>query len=300
MPIASGNARAAASISATLAAHMDFDPIVATLACEYRVHLQHAAGKVGGLEHAAQILPVDPVADHDHLLDRVYVSFLLSVVHLSATNESLDALADETGHGQEGRADHHRADDNGDKAIEDFYVEQLGAVGFTGEDGLEEIKMLRLSDGFSIRYLAVKDVFDIFPINRLSVSVQLPDIFEAVIECDGSPVELLNSYRLFENDAGSIRNPALCFVEADDMGGWERTILAPLLTASGYRVSFDDNDRGQADVILTRSLELPTVPEKTIRLLDSATNDTVVEGIYKYDRNNLVAAIETKLRRAVS
>ena len=76
--------------------------------------------------------------------------------------------------------------------------------------------------------------------------------------------------------------------------------MAPLLTASGYRVSFDDNDRGQADVILTRSLELPTVPEKTIRLLDSATNDTVVEGIYKYDRNNLVAAIEAKLRRAAS
>ncbi|MBK9431611.1 MAG: chemotaxis protein CheA [Sphingomonadales bacterium] len=173
-------------------------------------------------------------------------------------------------------------------------------VGFSGEAGLEEIKMLRLSDGFNIRYLAVRDVFDIFPINRLSVSVQLPDTFEAVIECDGRPVELLNAYRLFENDPGSIRNPALCIVEADDTGGWERTILAPLLTASGYRVSFDDNDRGQADVILTRSLELPTVPEKTIRLLDSATNDTVVEGIYKYDRNNLVAAIETKLRRAVS
>lgn len=175
-------------------------------------------------------------------------------------------------------------------------------VNYPVDGGLSEMKMLRLTDGSNIRYLAVKDIIDIFHMRPVRVSSQLPEIFEAIVEFDGKPVELLNAYHLFEGSAASDSGqltPPLCFVEAaGPTAGWERAILAPLLTSAGYKVSFDEAERHIADVVLTRS-EAAEPSDKTVRIVDTlAVGRTGENGVYKYNRKNLLAAIEATLQRS--
>ena len=75
--------------------------------------------------------------------------------------------------------------------------------------------------------------------------------------------------------------------------------MAPLLTASGYMVSFDAEDREQAAVVLSRSNDAEPAHHDDARLL--LLRDTVHvkpdarSSIYRYDRIGLLSAIEAKL-----
>jgi hypothetical protein len=91
----------------------------------------------------------------------------------------------------------------------------------------------------------------------------------------------------------------LCFIDCAEDSQWERTILAPLLTASGYAVSFDEHDQPRAAIILQRDVakarERATDP-RTLHLRDS--NHSLAEpiaSIYRYDGVGLISAIEEKL-----
>ena len=168
------------------------------------------------------------------------------------------------------------------------------------DDGL--VKVLRLSDGDSTCYLAVSDVLDIFSIAGDIMPSAEPEQHEGVVYAFGEPVELRNMFGFFETYDRRRRNrgsEALCFIDCAEDSQWERTILAPLLTASGYAVSFDEHDQSRAAIILQRDVakarERATDP-RTLHLRDS--NHSLAEpiaSIYRYDGVGLILAIEEKL-----
>ena len=168
------------------------------------------------------------------------------------------------------------------------------------DDGL--VKMLRLSDGDSTCYLAVSDVLDIFSIAGDIMPSAEPEQHEGVVYAFGEPVELRNMFGFFETYDRTRRNrgsEALCFIDCADDSQWERTILAPLLTASGYAVSFDAHDQPRAAIILqrdaTKARERATDP-RTLHLRDSNHSLTEpIASIYRYDGAGLISAIEEKL-----
>ena len=164
------------------------------------------------------------------------------------------------------------------------------------------VNVLKLSDGESSCYLAVHDVVDIFSISGDILQSAQPELHEGVITVFGEAVELRNSFTFFEtaDRRRRIRGAApLCFIECAENAQWERTILAPLLTASGYAVSFDRNDEAQAAIILLRDISSTGTVLDDPRLLQlrdsrSPTHD-LAASIYRYDRDGLISAIEEKL-----
>lgn len=164
------------------------------------------------------------------------------------------------------------------------------------------VKLLKLTDGQTGKYLAVEDVLDIFTIDGEIVPSAYPDRHEGVIEAFGEPVELVNVFQFFEMSEtrhSSADLAPLCFIDCDDDAQWERRILAPLLTASGYAVSFDTKDQHQAAVVLHRDpakAEESAADPRALHLRD--TSHVVhrdVPSIYRYDRVGLISAIEEKL-----
>ena len=163
------------------------------------------------------------------------------------------------------------------------------------------VKLLRLTDGDSSKYLAVEDVIDIFSIDAEIISSAHPELHEGVIDAFGEAVELLNVFQYFEasgtQDRGNNLKP-LCFVESTD-GSWEQKILAPLLSASGYQVTFNEADRAKAAIVLNRedgSGHETTPDARVLRLRDTGhVNRDTGPSIYRYDRVGLISAIEAKL-----
>ena len=161
------------------------------------------------------------------------------------------------------------------------------------------LNVLKLSDGTSSCYVAVREVLDIFSITGDIVSSAQPEQHEGVITVSGDAVELRNTFSFFETSDRRRRNRGeapLCFIDCADDAQWERTILAPLLTASGYSVSFDRTDAAQAAVLLYRDIakaDGTTGDPRTVHLRDSlhaGTNN--VASVYRYDRVSLISAIE--------
>lgn len=180
-------------------------------------------------------------------------------------------------------------------AIDDglFEVADLDSAPTDGQ-----VKLLKLTDGQSSVYLAVEDVLDIFSIDGDIVASAHPERHEGIIYAEGEPVELVNAFQYFElSGAGhNGADAALCYIDGGADMHWEQAILAPLLRATGYRVSFDPKDRPQASVVLHREDTDAADDPKALRLRDT-THDMpgAVPSIYRYDRVGLISAIEAKL-----
>jgi two-component system, chemotaxis family, sensor kinase CheA len=164
------------------------------------------------------------------------------------------------------------------------------------------IKMLRLTDGESVKYLVVEDVLDIFAIEGELVPSANPELHEGIIEALGEPVELVNVFRYFEGfdvRTGESGMAPLCYIDCNEDAHWERGILAPLLTASGYNVSFDSKDQAAAAVVLHRDVSRASESADDPRALHlrdtSHVTHHAMPSIYRYDRVGLISAIEQKL-----
>ena len=167
-----------------------------------------------------------------------------------------------------------------------------------------QVKVLRLSDGCNVKFLAVEDVIDIFTLDAQLAASACPEIYEGVVSAFGETVELINVYRYFEIDAGGAANAVegpLCYLQSDSESSWEHRILAPLLVASGYQVSFNPADRDQAAVVLNRLSDEAEDPDQDARILQLRDTSHARLGshssIYRYDRIGLISAIEAKLSR---
>ncbi|HEV7233385.1 MAG TPA: Hpt domain-containing protein [Sphingorhabdus sp.] len=164
------------------------------------------------------------------------------------------------------------------------------------------VKLLRLTDGSQAKYLAVEDVIDIFTIDGEIAPSACPEIYEGVVSAFGESTELVNVFRYFEDATGraiEANDRPLCYVECDAEATWEHRILAPLLAASGYRVSFDEADREQAAIVLSRGTQGQSEEQqdgRILRLRDSShAAADMRSSIYRYDRIGLISAIEAKL-----
>jgi two-component system, chemotaxis family, sensor kinase CheA len=174
--------------------------------------------------------------------------------------------------------------------------------GFGEQQALGAIKVLRISDGQNVKYLAVEDVIDIFTLPSSIATSAQPATIEGVVHFEGEPVELINVYQYFEagilGGASNTRKP-LCFIETDARDGWETRILKPLLNASGYLVSFDQNDRANASIILSSAGDNDANDLRTVRMReDLHAKPDQAASIYRYDRLGLISAIEAKLAGA--
>jgi two-component system, chemotaxis family, sensor kinase CheA len=163
-------------------------------------------------------------------------------------------------------------------------------------DGL--VKLLKLTDGQVSKYLVVDDVLDIFTLDGEIVPSAYPQLHEGIVNAFGEPVELVNVFQFFEmtemRHHGSDDAP-LCFIDCADDAQWERRILAPLLTASGYIVSFDPVDQHVAAIVLNRTDETSSDP-RALNVRDTShAISRDVSSIYRYDRIGLISAIEAKL-----
>jgi two-component system chemotaxis sensor kinase CheA len=175
---------------------------------------------------------------------------------------------------------------------------ELDSIADTGQ-----IKLLRLSDGREIKFLAVEDVLDIFTLDGEIYPSAQPEIFEGVVMAQDESVELVNIYHYFEtcSDVALASNTkALCFIGAEGDAEWEKRILAPLLSASGYAVSFDDADRKNAAIVLCRGSGTHDIDDaRTLHLRDTVhPSQMPSSSIYRYDRIGLLSAIEQKLAGA--
>jgi two-component system, chemotaxis family, sensor kinase CheA len=167
------------------------------------------------------------------------------------------------------------------------------------------VKTLRITDGEKCRYLAVEDVLDIFTLDGETSASADPQLHEGVVSAFDEPVELVNAFQFFESGTHGRRagvNKPLCYIECSPDAQWERRILAPLLAASGYEVSFDAEDGSRAGVVLSREAGAQAVIINDTRLLrlrdDSHAAPDNQASIYRYDRLGLLGAIEQKLSGA--
>ncbi len=183
---------------------------------------------------------------------------------------------------------------NGDTLTDILELDTVPAEGM--------VKLLRLTDGEQSKYLAVEDVLDIFSLDGAIVPSAEPHLHEGVIDAQGEMVELINAFRYFESDDGkwsASGEKPVCFVESDEEGNWERRILGPLLTASGYAVSFEPAYRGSAAIVLSRddkASETIADDPRVLHLRQSGHPSVgKVPSIYRYDRVGLLSAIESKL-----
>ena len=163
------------------------------------------------------------------------------------------------------------------------------------------VKVLRISDGSRNVFFAVGDVVDIFTLPPTIEPHHQSEQFEGIVHVDGQPVELLSVFRFFEHgahDGTTVADRPLCLVQACHDDGWEQHILAPLLQASGYAVSFDDKDVDHAAVILSRGEPAGRLQSdgRVLHLRDTiggaARNGS---SVYRYDRLGLLSAIGAKV-----
>lgn len=168
-----------------------------------------------------------------------------------------------------------------------------------------QVKLLRLSGGSQSKYLAVADVLDICTIEGVPHPSNNPDRDEGIIHALGEPVELVNIFQYFENDVvlpSAASEGVLCFIASNQAGHWERGILAPLLQASGYRVSFEEADRKNADIVIDAEGHVDTSQDqRTVKLRGNLfPEDNITNSIYRYDRAALMAAIRSKIAGSAS
>ena len=173
-------------------------------------------------------------------------------------------------------------------------------LGHVPDSGM--VKLLRLTDGDTTKYLAVEDVLDIFTIDGKIVPSAHPELHEGVIDAFGEAVELLNVFQYFEaglDQGHSGGAKPLCFIESVGGSNWEQKILGPLLSASGYEVSFEEADRIKAAIVLSREdgiADEAGIDARVLRLRDTGhSNRDTGPSIYRYDRVGLISAIEAKL-----
>jgi two-component system, chemotaxis family, sensor kinase CheA len=169
------------------------------------------------------------------------------------------------------------------------------------------VHMLRLTDGETCKYLAVHSVLDVFCMSKEITTSAHPQLHEGIIHVDGEPIELLNIFQFFEMQESQIvknEQRPLCYIESSPNDHWERNILEPLLAASGYQVSFDEQDRAMAQVVIghdncpsgTAENDERNIDDRMLRLRhESYVSRDKLPSIYRYDRIGLISAIEDKL-----
>jgi len=175
-------------------------------------------------------------------------------------------------------------------------------------DDRPAVAILRLRDGDMELAYAIAAAHDIVPLPDALVPVHLPGPVAGVVLLADEQVELLDVHWLFANEGVRAPDAArrLCLIDDSNTGataGWIATFLGPVLGAAGYRVATRLARGEQADVVLTMAAATGDaatsgashagVPVVRLRSEASGAADTV----YRYDRDEVIAALERSVGR---
>jgi two-component system chemotaxis sensor kinase CheA len=156
----------------------------------------------------------------------------------------------------------------------------------------DRLRVLRLSDGAAAVAYAIDQVVDVVEMRgELTPAPNVGPIAGVVLH-DGGPVELLDPFWLFEGTAAAPANDdaPLCLV-ADAEDPWAREVLAPLLGAAGYRVSFAGEPvEDRISVVVTTGGTPEGIDAPVVRLRGTPDGGGD-ESIYRYDRDGLLRAL---------
>ena len=163
-------------------------------------------------------------------------------------------------------------------------------------DGLEQVQVLRLTDGEQVIGYAIAAATDIVTLPAEIATAPDPGPIAGAILLDGEQVELLDAYWLFgeETQARSADAP-LCLLHADE-DGWMQRFLRPTLEAAGYRVA-----NGVPDESASVALTLAAAPGMTTAPLVKLCREPggARHGqVYRYDRAGVLAAVAKAVGRA--
>jgi two-component system chemotaxis sensor kinase CheA len=148
----------------------------------------------------------------------------------------------------------------------------------------EWLTVLRLCDGDRRIAYAAREVLEIATLTGALSRVEGQPSLAGVTLIEGEPAELVDCHALFARRASAAASPLSCRLASDD--GWMRNFLGPIVEAAGYRIAPDGEP---ADIAFIGAGEDSAGAEArtAIRLSDG----TEGEGIYRYDRAALMAAL---------
>jgi two-component system chemotaxis sensor kinase CheA len=160
------------------------------------------------------------------------------------------------------------------------------------------VRILRLNDGSGTLAYAVKPgLVDVIPFPDSFEPANVPGPVSGVAVIEGAPVELVDPHFLFAEYGGAVvrkDRPRCLVIGGDDL--WRHELLAPLIEAAGYEVSFDESDADAAIVIDASEASFPSASDadNVVRLTaDPAGGDGQV---YRYDRTAIFAALDARLK----
>jgi two-component system chemotaxis sensor kinase CheA len=154
----------------------------------------------------------------------------------------------------------------------------------------ERITVLRLGDGSQRVAYAASEVLDIATLTGVLKRVNGQTSVVGVTMVDGETAELVDCHALFSSHASQSagHGSLTCRLDGDD--AWMRNFLGPIIEAAGYRIV----PEGPADIaFLDGDLKDDGECEarRAIRLRDAPGSANGAEGIYRYDRAGLMAAL---------
>jgi two-component system chemotaxis sensor kinase CheA len=163
----------------------------------------------------------------------------------------------------------------------------------------ERFTVLRLGDGGGRIAYAAREVLDIATLSGVLKRVDGQTAVVGVTLVDGETAELVDCHALFARHGSQIgsQHSLTCRLTGED--DWMRSFLGPIIEAAGYRLAEGDEP---ADIEFTEGASdgpsdggadsaTPSAARKAIRLRSAPGSADGSDGIYRYDRAGLMAAL---------
>ncbi|MXP45030.1 chemotaxis protein CheA [Allopontixanthobacter sediminis] len=163
-----------------------------------------------------------------------------------------------------------------------------------------KLKLLRLSDGQCELAYAVSDVSDASAIENEIVPSEDDPLIEGVTMIGGYPTPVLDGLALFARHGRKMHPgaPVTCRLPANDE--WSKAMLQPLVEAAGYRIAASPDEPANVTILMDDQPVPADVSATVIRLhSDSNQPEGRERGIYRYDRDALLAALKQALAGSV-
>lgn len=157
---------------------------------------------------------------------------------------------------------------------------------------LDEVAVLRLTDGAHELAYVIADAIDIVSLHDMLVPADVPGPIAGVLMLDGELVEQVDPLWLFnrhidvpEPDGGR----PVCLVD-DSPSGWMAVFLRPMLEQAGYQVTARLGAGESASIVLIDA-DKPVAPGAPVVRLRTSRREEHDGTVYRYDREGLLRAV---------
>ena len=165
----------------------------------------------------------------------------------------------------------------------------------------DKANVLLLGDGKrEIAYLIDK-VLDTVRLTNEIMPESQAGLVEGVVLLDGMATEVVDCHWLFANYGTQQTDDTVRTCRMDLTDQWVRSILRPLVESAGYKVIDGDASEDADLAIMLEGGESAPLQAAEIITLMSAEDEAEggADSIYRYDRDGLIAALQSKKRASV-